>query len=70
MPLHRLRSRADSSTAGRPVAAICAGGYRSSIATSVLEGSRIPKVTNVVGGMAAWSGAKYEMETGEERHTG
>ena len=47
----------------RPVAAICAGGYRSSIATSVLERLGFRKVINVVGGMAAWNGAKYEVGT-------
>jgi hydroxyacylglutathione hydrolase len=37
------------------VTAICAGGYRSSMATSLLERSGFEKITNVVGGMAAWN---------------
>jgi hydroxyacylglutathione hydrolase len=60
MPLHRLSELASSLDRTRPIAAICAGGYRSSIATSVLERLGLENVTNVVGGMAAWTGAKYE----------
>jgi hydroxyacylglutathione hydrolase len=62
MPLHRLAELSASLDRGRPVAAICAGGYRSSIATSVLERLGFEKVINVVGGMAAWRGAKFEVE--------
>ncbi len=61
MPLHELAQHAASLDRDRPVAAICAGGYRSSIATSVLERLGFRKVINVVGGMAAWSGAQYEV---------
>ena len=61
MPLHELARSADSLDRARPVAAMCAGGYRSSIATSVLERLGFRKIINVVGGMAAWSGAKYEV---------
>ena len=39
------------------VAVICAGGYRSSIAASLLERIGVSRVSNVVGGMAAWSAA-------------
>jgi glyoxylase-like metal-dependent hydrolase (beta-lactamase superfamily II)/3-mercaptopyruvate sulfurtransferase SseA len=60
MPLDRLSQTAESLDRRRPVAAICAGGYRSSIATSVLERLGFEKVINVVGGMAAWSAARLE----------
>ncbi len=63
MPLHRLTEDAASLDRSRPVAAICAGGYRSSIATSVLERLGFLRAINVVGGMAAWTGAKYETVT-------
>ena len=59
-PLHELAARVGSLERSRPVAAICAGGYRSSIATSVLERLGFPRVTNVVGGMGAWTAAGYE----------
>ncbi len=65
-PLHELSARAAMLDKHRPVAAICAGGYRSSIATSLLEGLGFERVINVVGGMAAWTGASYEVETKTE----
>ena len=54
--LHELPARAGEIDADRaaPVAAICAGGYRSSIATSLLERAGFARVANVQGGMAAW----------------
>ncbi len=61
MPLDRLAELSASLDRSRPVAAICAGGYRSSIATSLLERLGFSRITNVVGGMAAWTGAKYEV---------
>ncbi len=61
MPLHELAERAASLDRDRPVAAICAGGYRSSIAASVLERLGFRRIVNVVGGMAAWNAARYEI---------
>ena len=49
-----------------PLATICAGGYRSSIAASVLERLGHTRVTNVVGGMAAWTQARLETVSGED----
>ena len=63
MPLDRLAEKAKRLDRKRPVAAICAGGYRSSIATSVLEKLGFERITNVVGGMAAWTGAQHETVT-------
>jgi rhodanese-related sulfurtransferase len=40
------------------IAAICARGYRSSIATSLLERLGFRNISNVVGGMTAWNNAK------------
>jgi len=50
-------ARAAELDSSAPVAAICAGGYRSSIATSLLERAGFRRITNVVGGMTAWNGA-------------
>ena len=61
MPLDRLAQTAETLDRKRPVTAICAGGYRSSIATSVLERLGFEKVINVVGGMAAWNAARFEV---------
>ena len=63
MPLDRLAALSKPLDRKRPVAAICAGGYRSSIATSVLERMGFERITNVVGGMTAWTGAKHETVT-------
>ena len=63
VPLHELAARAEGFDRDTPVAAMCAGGYRSAIATSVLERLGFRKVTNVVGGMAAWNAAKLQVTT-------
>ena len=63
VPLHELEARAEILDRERPIAAMCAGGYRSAIATSMLERLGFQKVTNVVGGMAAWNAAKLEVST-------
>ena len=39
---------------GVPWTVVCAGGYRSSIAASVLRRAGFRSVTNAVGGMDAW----------------
>ena len=44
-------------TGGAPMAVICAGGFRSAIAASLLEQRGVAGVANVVGGMAAWNAA-------------
>jgi hydroxyacylglutathione hydrolase len=61
LPLHELEKRAASLDRNRPVAIICASGYRSSIATSVLERLGFRRFSNVVGGMNAWFAAKYDV---------
>jgi rhodanese-related sulfurtransferase len=43
------------------IAVLCAGGFRSSIASSVLEQLGFRGVSNVVGGMTAWLNAKLAM---------
>jgi hydroxyacylglutathione hydrolase len=62
-PLARLASRAeelDGLDRCGALAAICAGAYRSSIATSLLERHGFTRIANVVGGMAAWTGAGFK----------
>jgi hydroxyacylglutathione hydrolase len=44
----------------RPLAVICAGGYRSSAATSILAQHGYAKLLNVTGGTSAWTSAGYE----------
>jgi hydroxyacylglutathione hydrolase len=46
----------------RPTAVICAGGYRSSAATSLLEQRGFRHLLNVAGGTSAWINAGYPVE--------
>jgi glyoxylase-like metal-dependent hydrolase (beta-lactamase superfamily II)/rhodanese-related sulfurtransferase len=45
-----------------PTAVICAGGYRSSAATSILEQHGFANLMNVTGGTSAWIDAGYAVE--------
>jgi rhodanese-related sulfurtransferase len=56
IPLHELPRRIDE--VREPVTVICAGGYRSSTAASILARHGV-QATNVVGGTAAWIRAGY-----------
>jgi hydroxyacylglutathione hydrolase len=47
----------------KPTAVICAGGYRSSAATSILKQHGFIKLFNVTGGTSAWIEAGYPVET-------
>src|SRR6266404_8648516 len=47
----------------KPTAVICAGGYRSSAATSILQQKGFADLLNVTGGTTAWINAGYEVET-------
>jgi hydroxyacylglutathione hydrolase len=60
LPLNQLTSLAAELDREKPVTAICAGGYRSSIATSLLEQQGCRRIVNVVGGMTAWNNARFE----------
>ncbi len=46
----------------KPIAVICAGGYRSSAATSILQQLGFSNLLNVTGGTSAWIAAGYEVE--------
>jgi len=54
VPLAQWPRRMSEIPAGRPVAVYCAGGYRSSVAASLLRAAGRKDVTDVVGGFAAW----------------
>jgi len=47
----------------KPTAVICAGGYRSSAAASLLEKFGFTNLLNVSGGTGAWINAGYPVET-------
>ena len=63
IPLAELGLRAGEIDSSRPVHVICAGGFRSSIATSLLEQQGFTHIVNVVGGMTAWIAARFETAT-------
>ncbi len=62
IPLDRLERELASVPKADPLAVICAGGYRSSAATSILERHGFADVVNVTGGTNAWVAAGYPTE--------
>jgi rhodanese-related sulfurtransferase len=57
-PLSQLRERLAELPPDRPLIVHCASGYRSAIATSLLRREGLPRVANLVGGLAAWTSAQ------------
>ncbi|MDT5262399.1 MAG: hydroxyacylglutathione hydrolase [Acidobacteriota bacterium] len=58
----RLREEATHLDPARSLAIICAGGYRSSAATSLLKPLGFRRLYNVEGGTGAWLAAGYPVE--------
>jgi hydroxyacylglutathione hydrolase len=54
LTLSNLNNLTDGLNKDRPTFVICQGGYRSSAATSILEGQGFSDLYNVAGGTAAW----------------
>lgn len=57
IPLNHLVERRTEIPAERPVLLHCAGGYRSSIAASLLQRAGFSEVSELAGGIAAWETA-------------
>jgi len=53
-PLHKLISVLEDLDPARPTLVYCKGGYRGSIATSLLERAGFKQVINITGGFDAW----------------
>jgi len=64
LPLTQLQQRIDEVPHNRRIAVHCAGGYRSSIAASVLRQHGITNLIELAGGIAAWEAAKLKTSTG------
>jgi glyoxylase-like metal-dependent hydrolase (beta-lactamase superfamily II)/rhodanese-related sulfurtransferase len=62
-PLDRLDEARIGADTSRPTAVICAGGYRSSAAASLLRAAGFTDLRNVVGGTTAWVGAGRPTES-------
>ena len=58
IPLNHMLERIAEVPRGRRIAVHCAGGYRSSIATSILHQYGITNLVEMAGGLAAWDAAK------------
>jgi glyoxylase-like metal-dependent hydrolase (beta-lactamase superfamily II)/rhodanese-related sulfurtransferase len=62
IPLHELQRRKDELRSDEPLAVICAGGYRSSMAASLLARDGFPDLSNVIGGTSGWMAEKLPVE--------
>ncbi len=63
IPLTQLRNRVSELPPDRPLLVYCAGGYRSSIAASLLQRQGRSDVSEIAGGIAAWDAGKLPVET-------
>ncbi|MDO3635322.1 MBL fold metallo-hydrolase [Mycolicibacterium arseniciresistens] len=55
IPLAHLRLRLGEVPAGKPIVVHCAGGWRSSVAASLLRANGIRQVSDLLGGYNAWA---------------
>jgi hydroxyacylglutathione hydrolase len=63
MPLNHLVENLKSLPKDRPLLVYCAGGYRSSIAASLLKRGGFASVGELAGGIAAWEAAKLSISS-------
>ena len=63
IPLNHLAERTSELPTDRPLLVYCAGGYRSSIAASLLQQHGFKHVSEIAGGITAWEAAKLPIET-------
>jgi glyoxylase-like metal-dependent hydrolase (beta-lactamase superfamily II)/rhodanese-related sulfurtransferase len=66
LPLNHLGERLSELPADRPILVYCAGGYRSSIAASLLLSHGFRQVSEIAGGIAAWEAAQLPLHTGAD----
>lgn len=57
IPLAQLRTRLDQVPTGKPIVMHCAGGWRSSVAASLLRAQGFDDVSDLLGGYNAWADA-------------
>ena len=63
VPLNHLQERIDELPRDRRIAVHCAGGYRSSVAVSILHQYGITNLIEIAGGLAAWEAAGLPLMT-------
>jgi rhodanese-related sulfurtransferase/glyoxylase-like metal-dependent hydrolase (beta-lactamase superfamily II) len=64
IPLNHLQERIAEVPRDRRLAVHCAGGYRSSIAASILQQYGLTNLIELAGGVAAWEAAKLPLNIG------
>ncbi len=64
VPLNHLADRASELVTDRPALIYCAGGYRSSIAASLLNQRGFTRVSELAGGVGAWETAGLPLQRG------
>jgi hydroxyacylglutathione hydrolase len=65
IPLNHLTELSGQLPKDRPLLIHCAGGYRSSIAASLLQKQGFENVSEIAGGIAAWETAKLRVHTAQ-----
>ena len=63
MPLNHLARDLKALPRDRPLLVYCAGGYRSSIAASLLKASGFDSVCEIAGGLVAWESANLPVQS-------
>ena len=63
IPLNHLLENIGMLPKDRALLMYCAGGYRSSIAASLLQKNGFDQVSEIAGGLAGWEAAKLPVET-------
>jgi hydroxyacylglutathione hydrolase len=64
-PLNHLLENLEKIPRDRPLLVYCAGGYRSSIAASLLQRAGFGDVREIAGGIAAWEAAKLPVQSAQ-----
>ena len=67
IPLNHLAERVEELPKDRPLIVYCAGGYRSSIAASLLQQRGFTGVSEIAGGLAAWEAANLPVQNSAQR---
>jgi glyoxylase-like metal-dependent hydrolase (beta-lactamase superfamily II) len=65
IPLNRLVGNLETLPKNRPLLVYCAGGYRSSLAASLLQNAGFDSVGEIAGGIAAWEAAKLPVRSAQ-----
>jgi hydroxyacylglutathione hydrolase len=65
VPLNHLAERLGELPRDRGLLVYCAGGYRSSMAASLLRGKGFERVSEIAGGISAWEAAGMTLEIGK-----